>query len=393
MYRRPARELRRSPPRRRPPAPVAAGQPAPPVPATGRPGRRRLVAGLVGVAVVAAGGGIYAALAGGGSSPPPPAPVVEPATYEIVYQVDNLSSGHDQRSWEVLDVTSPLDVSDLTYPSDPRRGARPESGTVSTATALYDLSGGRLVLVSSRAPALGSGAEALGAELAPLVSWGLAAMLGRHQVVAGNDCNLVEMSEPPAGPISPLGAGGHDDICLAADGLELAETWTYHGRVVLRREAVEVRVGSPDPTIAGAPAPASASPAGGPVLVAVGPAGSGSFLPAPSPPPGFSARPAVSVLSYNPEQTGQLVDRATQWTFVAGGGLVTVEAGVGSRPWDDSGYPTRTIRLGRLGSATEALDSEGPQLQVQLSPSEWVVVAGTISLASLARYASSLAGP
>lgn len=350
---------------------------------------------MAALAVAAGAGiGIVAAFASSGSSPAPPLSAsVAPGTYEVVYLVDNLSGGTAQTTYEVLDVADPLDVSDLTYKEDPRRGAQAVSGTVTTATALYDLTGSKLVLVSGREPGLGSGAEALGAELPELVSWGLARDLRRTETRAGETCHLIRMSEPPAGPITPLSGSDHDDICVTSSGLELGETWTYSGRVVLERTAVEVRIGPADPSIGAGPPLPSGPQSASAALVTVGPVQSASFLPTPTPPAGLRAEPALSVQAFNPEQSGQLLYTANIWTFESAGSLVTVEAGQGGVPWDNTGEPTRPVGLGHLGSATEALDSDGPDLQVQFTGGDWVRVRGTVPLTALVAYASALAGP
>jgi hypothetical protein len=396
MYRRPARR----------PIPVPAG-PKRSKGAARAPGSRR-VAWVAGAVVVVAGA-VVAAVAlslSGGSTGVALGGVALAGRYQVVYQVttSNAPTSH----WEVLTVTDPFDVSDLTYTADPRSGARPSAGSVSTYDALYDLRGGRLELVTYRQPALGSGDQALVTELGDLTQWGLATRLPGRRTVAGVGCDELRVSEPPAGPLTPIGRSGHDDLCLTRSGVELAETWTLGGKVVLRRTAVEVTIGSADrriavgpapaPAPASAPAPAPAPGSGAPgaeVLVAVSRPAAATFLLPPPTPSGFEAMPSVHAITHDPTDLTRVADVSDVWAFRRGGALITVEAGTGQTPWNDSGVPTRNVLLKKLGPAVTVLRSDGPQVQVQMGGSRWVRVGGTVALAQLVSYASELvpAGP
>lgn len=312
--------------------------------------------------------------------------------YQVVYQVT--TSNAPTRRWEVLTVTDPFDVSDLTYTADPRSGARPAAGSVSTYDALYDLRGGRLQLVTYRQPALGSGDQALVAELGDLTQRGLATRLTGRRTVAGVGCDELRVSEPPAGPLTPIGRSGHDDLCLTRSGVELSETWTLGGKVVLRRAAVEVTIGSADRRIAVGPAPAPGAP-GAEALVAVSRPAAATFLLAPPTPSGFEAMPSVHAITHDPTDLTRVADVSDVWAFRRGGALITVEAGTGQTPWNDSGVPTRNVLLKQLGPAVTVLRSDGPQVQVQMGGGRWVRVGGTVALAQLVSYASELvpAGP
>lgn len=331
--------------------------------------------------------GLVAGLAVGLAGGPTPGPS-RPARFEVVYQVTNSASGQPQSSWEVLSVSGPFDVSDLTYGADPRTGDQPLSGTVTTFDGLYDLAAGRLTLTTDRPPALGSGDQALTPELADLVARRLAVRLGPTRRIAGQPCTVYRFGEPPAGPVTPATAAGHDDLCLAASGLELGETWTYGGRVVLQRTAAEVTMGAPDRRITVAPpaGPGSASTA----VVRIGPAQLPTFLVAPPAAAGFRALAPVGVVGYDPSDASRMVGRSTVWAFQRGGDVVTVTAGEGQTPWDDTGTPVGTLRLAGLGSARSALRSDGPQIQVQLPGARWVTVDGTVPLPVLAAYAGRL---
>ncbi|HET6874623.1 MAG TPA: hypothetical protein VFH70_07585 [Acidimicrobiales bacterium] len=381
MYRRPARSAARPVAKQRPDGPAS-------------PTRRRRwwpVAAVVVVVAVGAGVAWVSTRGGGGAGL---GASVLPGAYEIVYMVETGANGPPVQTWEVLDATGPLAASDLTYHQDPRSGAGPVSGTVSTPQGLYDLSNGRLSLVSEREPGLASGPQALGAELPDLVRWGLAVDLHRSEALGGRACRLVRLSEPPAGPITAVSGGDHDDLCIDPAGLTLSEAWTYKGRVVLTRRAEEVELGATDSSIRGAPAPGPAVGGGAArSVITLGPVAGPSFLPSPSAPSGFAASAPVEVTADNPEQPGVLLFKAHEWVFVSGGRVVTVSAGEGAAPWDDSTVTTRPVSLAGLGRATEVLRSDGPEIQVQLPGDRWVRVRGTVGLPELVGYASSLAGP
>lgn len=372
MYRRPARELHR----RR--APLARRTPSAPR------SRVPLVAGAA--ALVAVAVAVPLVVLGSARTPAPAAP---PARYEVVYQVDNTSTGAGQQKWEVLQAQGPLDVSDLTYDADPLSGATPVSGTVTDYDGLFDLSGGRLSLVSHREPALGSGAVSLGVDLSQLYQWGLAQNLGRQRSIAGQPCRMVRLSEPPAGPLTALSGPDHDDVCLTSTGIELSETWTYGGRVVLTRLARYFYQGATFPPITGAPAASGTADTASDVIGVSSPAGP-SFVADPAAPPGYTAGGSLSVTAENPQQTDQILYTASDWWFERGGALVTVEAGVGAPPWDDSGVVSRPEQLRGLGPAVAVLRSDGPQLQVTLAGGRWVAIGATLPLAQLVGYASTL---
>jgi hypothetical protein len=314
-----------------------------------------------------------------------------PASYQIVYKVTTSSGSSQQQTWEVLTQTDPFDVSDLTYSTDPRSGAQPQSGTVSSFDHLYDLAGGRLTLVSDRQPGPGSGAQGIGVERSELVRQGLARDAGRS-VVAGDSCDVIRFGEPPVGPIAPPNGSGEDDICIDGSGLEVHEAWTYHGRVVLERTALELRVGGLDTSLAGAPALSSARPSGAPAVLKVSEPPTGrSYLSAPPVPAGFSPNPAVSTVAFSPTDPTQVTDTSTIWSFSVGGAVLTVEAGQGQLPWAAGPAPVTAVQLKGLGQASLSLRSDGPEIRCQLDQDRWVRVRGTIPPAELSRYASELA--
>lgn len=311
-----------------------------------------------------------------------------PAAFQVVYQVVT-SVGTTARRWEVLTETSPFQVSDLTYESDPRTGAPPSTGTVSSFDHLYDLARGELTLVSDRQPGPGSGIDAIAVELRELRDRGLAQLVGRSSA-AGAPCQLARLGEPPVGPIGPPNGTGHDDICVDRSGIVLQETWTYRGVAVLQRHAVEVRDGPPDPAIEGAPSTSSAQPSRAPAILIVSPAQAPSYLAVPPRPDGFTADPAVATTAYDPTDPTHLTDTSTIWAFSVGGEVLTVEAGQGQLPWGTGDAQAEMHNLNALGPASSALRSDGPEIRFQLDQGRWVRVRGTVPPERLALYASEL---
>jgi hypothetical protein len=311
-----------------------------------------------------------------------------PAAFQVVYQVVP-SVGVAGRRWEVLTQTAPFQVSDLTYESDPRTGAPPSTGTVSSFDHLYDLARGGLTLVSDRQPGPGSGVDAIAVELRELRDRGLAQLVGRSSV-AGAPCQVARLGEPPVGPIGPPNGTGHDDICIDRSGIVLQEMWTYHGVAVLQRRAVEVRVGLPDPAIQGAPSASSAKPSRAPAILIVSPAQAPSYLAVPPRPVGFTVDPVVATAAYDPTDPTHVTDTSTIWAFSVGGAVLTVEAGQGQLPWRAGDAHAGLLNLNALGTASSALRSDGPEIRFQLDQGRWIRVRGTVPPQRLALYASEL---
>lgn len=312
-----------------------------------------------------------------------------PAAFQVVYKVVTSVGSTARQRWEVLTQTSPFQISDLTFESDPRTGATPSTGTVSSFDHLYDLARGDLTLVSDRQPGPGSGIDAIGVELRELRDRGLAELVGRSSAARAR-CQVVRLGEPPVGPIGPPNGTGHDDICIGQSGIVLQEMWTYHGVVVLQRGAVEIRVGPPDPAIQGAPSTSSAKPSRTPAILIVSPVQAPSYLAAPPTPDGFTADPPVAAAAYDPTDPTHVTDTSTIWAFSVGGAVLTVEAGQGQLPWRTGDTHAEMLNLNALAPASSALRSDGPEIRFQLDQDRWIRVRGTVPPERLALYASEL---
>ena len=351
--------------------------------------RRRRTAAVSALLIAGAAAAITVAAWPGSSWTFGPAP----GSYVVVYR--NVINGVTQ--WEVLAAQRPFAGSDLTYrtSTQPRADALPDAGTISTATAIYTQDAKGVRLVSGRQPGPASNDLWLAPELHEAVTRGVAVDLHRTQQVAGQRCALFRLADPASGPLHQLDMTvGHDDICLARNGLLLSEAWTYHGKVVERRTAMTLATGSwpagiPRPGPTGSAASASASAA-----VVTPEAAPTSFLASPASPTGF--RPAMSPVAFrlpdsaHPEQT---VAATVVWSFVDGADVITVEAGRergGVLPWSASESPTRPLTLNGLGAASTALRSDGPEVRVDVGDGRWVRVRGTVPLPALERYAATL---
>jgi len=251
-------------------------------------------------------------------------------------------------------------------------------------------------LVSGRQPGPPSGDQDLADELPSAVKLGLARDTGTSRSVAGRSCRVFGFAEPPSGPIRHLdNAVGHDDLCIDAEGLVLAETWTYHGRVVERRTATSVTVGAPWP--GEVPRPPSTSNAGaagpGAALVERTPRPR-SFLVAPPVPTGFhSAGEPVAFRLPDPQDPTRMVAATVVWAFVEGPRVITVEAGLESNrqlPWRAGDTVTEEVQLPTLGPASIALRSDGPEVRINAGGGRWVRVRGTVPPLTLESYAREL---
>jgi hypothetical protein len=353
-----------------------------------RIGRRRIVAASVLLAVAVAAG-ITALVWPGSSSAFGPAP----RSYVVLYR--NVINGVTQ--WEVLAVRRPLAGSDLTYRTStrPTADAVPDAGTISTATALYTATADGVRLVSGRQPGPVSNDLWLSIELREAIARGVALDQHESRQFAGMRCAVYRLADPPSGPLHRVDMSvGHDDLCLAHNGLVLSETWTYHGSVVEQRTAMTVSMGA---WPAGVPRPSSIGSAGpgSTAAATVTPdADPTSFLASPASPAGF--RRATSPVDFQlPDSSHptQIVASTVVWSFVRGGDIVTVEAGRergGVLPWSAADSPTRPVSLRGLGAASTALRSDGPEVRVDLGDGRWVRVRGTIPLSELVRYAETL---
>jgi len=319
-----------------------------------------------------------------------------PMSFVIVYQV----SRNGVHQWEAVSVQRPFSASDLVYTTlaEPRKGDRAMSGSISTTTDLYAVDSQAVRLVTGRQPGPPSGDEYVGAEVTELTRRGLVVDLGASATVAGRACETYRFSAPPSGPIAPATRDGdHDDLCLDADGLVLSEVWTYHGKVVLQRTAVNAT--SSMTTVAQGAAPAApptegAFPPGSYAATITPDAQVRSFIATPPPPAGFQpAGPAVDFRLPDRNARAHAGAVSVVWTFTDGPRVITVEAGSESRgglPWRDGDTVTEKVTLTGLGPASTAARSDGFEIRVDLGGGHWVRVRGTVGLDQLVTYGHRL---
>jgi hypothetical protein len=360
-------------------------------------GALRIAAGATLLAACGGDSTSGAATSSGAPAQGPQVPVgsAYPASYTIVYQVTQ----NGTQQWEVVSVQRPFAATDLTYATSaaPHAGDRPASGNMSTADALYvvDAKGARLV--SARQPGPPSGDQFVGAEVAELTRRGLAADLASSATIAGRACETYRFAGPLTGAIPALGAqSDHDDVCIDADGLELSETWTYKGRVVLQRVAVNVSSSAQPATDTSGPAPPSIAPTSpGPFAATVAPDSQpASFITSPPQPEGFQpSGPAVDFRFPDRQNPAQTAAASVVWTFVNGARVITVEAGReagGALPWKDGDTVAEGIVLNGLGPAMTAVRSDGFELRIDLGGGQWVRVHGTVPLDQLVAFGHRL---
>jgi hypothetical protein len=129
------------------------------------------------------------------------------------------------RQWEVLSVRRPFDGSDLTYRTStrPGPGARADAGTISTRTGLFTENASGVHPVSGRQPGPPSADLWVGVEMSEAISRGLAQDRHASRRIAGRECAVYRLADPPSGPLHPLNAAvGHDDLCVSREGLVLS---------------------------------------------------------------------------------------------------------------------------------------------------------------------------
>jgi hypothetical protein len=271
--------------------------------------------------------------------------------------------------------------------------------TVDHLFLVKDSSGTPLLqTVSGRQPGSPNADPSLTGELEQAVDRGLASVAGTR-VVAGTPCQDFAFLEPVAGVIKPLTGSDRDLICLDPRGLVLREEWTLDGRVVQRKEAVEVDVRPTADeldrafdTSGAIPPPGTAAPEAVPRSEVAG------FFPDPPAPVGFQLAAVSGFRLPAPQQLGSgpvaLLYASTVWAFSRGADAITVEAGSSTDdavPWADQDR-TRTVPL-PAGKATSVLRSDGPELRIDLGARRWLRVRGTGSLDDLVSYARQLRRP
>jgi hypothetical protein len=326
-------------------------------------------------------------------------PLSYPTSYVIVYRVTQNSVPH----WEVLSVQRPFTASDLTYTTTgaPRPGDHANAGNMSTAGGLYAVDAQTVRLVSGRQPGPPSGDQYAGEAITELTRRGLAGDLGQTATIAGRSCRLYRFAAPPSGAIAPLTStadgADHDDLCFDSEGLELSESWTFRGAVVLQRTAVEVHASVraiADTSLPAPPSIDSAVPAGPNAATVTPIAQPSTFIAAPPPPSGFT--PSGSALDFrfpDPHNPSQTAATSVVWGFVNGPRVITVEAGTergGGLPWTTGDTSTDSVTLHGLGPASTAVRSDGFEVRVDLGGGQWVRVRGTVALDTLIAYAHRL---
>ncbi|HET6811820.1 MAG TPA: hypothetical protein VFH50_12495 [Acidimicrobiales bacterium] len=358
---------------------------------------RRQRAVIAGVAAVMAGAGIGVPLARHLTRARLVAPDRVPS-YQVTYRVRNLAAGGGGIvSWERLTVRRPFVSADFDYASRPGPGVTARAGSLFTEDALYDVQQGALHPVSGRQPGPPGNDQDLATQLPELEDRGLVRPQDRSLTVAGRSCRVYRFSGPPSGPVAPFTGADHDDVCLDADGIELGEDWTYHGRLVETRRAVAVQVGPvPDPVPASTlRAAGRVRPGAGAPLAEPDPTAS-TFLPAPPLPAGFRPAGVERFAEPDPQSPQVILATSVVWAFTNGADVVSVEAGQsapGQPPWDGEATRTRTVTLTRLGPAATAIRSDGAEVRVDLGAGRWIRVRGTVPVSGLVAYADTLSAP
>jgi hypothetical protein len=300
--------------------------------------------------------------------------------FRVLYRVvrGTAASARDV-SWEVLSVKRPFLASDLTFGSRPNLHSlgEPVSGTLTDIDHLYAVDGAHVRTIAGRQPGLPTGDQALLDVTTLATRHNLARVMGTARVI-GRACTIVRFLEPPVGGLDPLRDDkGHDDLCIARDGIVLRETWTLKGRVVQSRVAVEITKAPDDAfdTTNAEPLP------GGVAAPRVEPL---RDVPGPPAPAGYTLATAVDFFFPRADDATQLAYASKVWAYAKGADEITVEQGAGQvRPW--SAAQETPLRLGSR-QAAYVVRSDGIEIHWTTAQT-WVRVRGATSLAALVPYA------
>ncbi|MEA3020239.1 MAG: hypothetical protein QOI47_1763 [Actinomycetota bacterium] len=309
------------------------------------------------------------------------------ASFRIVYRIEQPQA---PARWSEIVAKRPFFVRAASYDHSPKAGEQPTTGTLTTVDGLFQIRPEGLQEISGRQPSPGTGDQWLVPQLADAVARNLARPVATATIL-GRACTVYRFKEPPVGPIAELAGSDHDDLCLSADGLLLREVWTFKGRVVLRRTAERVTLAPLQVDAVFDTNSAAAPPDQGPIAAAA-PSGS-SYLPDPHAPPGFSLVKRDAFALLQPGDVGPVaLYSSTVWAFTRGVDLITVEAGDSGAsakvPWSTSD-PSRPERL-PVGASQTVVRNDGAEVRVDLGHHHWLRVRGTVSLATLLRYARTL---
>ena len=284
-------------------------------------------------------------------------------------------------TWELVTVRRPFLASDLTFKQNPDLDALavPQNGTITDVDHLYSQTGAELRRVAGRQPGIGGADQAL-LDVADEAAARKLARIKGSETVAGRKCRVLQFVEPPVGALSALqDKANHDDICVTSGGVILRELWTLKGRVVVTRQAVEIRYDAPDAAFD----VSTAEDAGAGLAVPrVAPMDEG--LTPPPTPRGYAVATAVDFFLPRADAPSQLAYASKVWAFTKGADLITVELGAGQViPWDRA--DDKPLRLGTLG-VSSLVRSDGIEIHWANSD-HWIRVRGPMSQARLLPYA------
>lgn len=325
-----------------------------------------------------------------------PTPRRRPLAYRILYRVEDHTAGGFRISWEERTVERPFAGSTVATDERPpsRAGAR---GNVTTRDRVYALGEDGLREVSARVPGVSGSDHAIAEVVDEAVQRRLARRMEEGRSVLGRSCRVYRTAEPPTGPLQPLRADDHADVCIDVDGLLLWEEWVLDRSVVRVREAVEVDVRPARAKLDGALSTRDAM-ALEPGLTAVRLAGPGAalpaFLPTPPTPRGFGLAGVVGIIVplalANPDAPAEAVLYTSKaWVFARGPDVISIEAGSGGLGWSTRDA-SAAVHLAGLGPARSVIGVDGAELRVDLGTGRWVRIRGTMSASRLAAYAAGL---
>lgn len=177
---------------------------------------------------------------------PTPVPSSDVGSYRIVYAMrDTAQQDKLVRSTEIVEVERPYSARIETREGPPP-GGELLSGSVTNRDFFWNLQKGGEAQFGMRRPPGTAHRDTSFVVLREAAAAGLADER-RSERVLRRRCTVFAFKEPRPQPLAPPTQDDSVEACVTPDGIVLREAWRLKGRVVLRRQAVELDVNTQIP--------------------------------------------------------------------------------------------------------------------------------------------------
>ncbi len=317
-----------------------------------------------------------------------------PATYRIMYRVENFAGGKRVVSTEELWVRRPFESRQETR-AGPPKGRVTQSQAISRF-GLFGTSGANSDPIVVRvAPSVASSDFRFDGVLGALVEERRLVPRERRRVL-GRECEIYRTGEPVGTNRFPRASDSDwADHCIDHHGLLLEEVWSSGGRVLRRRLAVDVDENLALPAKLFKTNPlALPVDLGGNALSKLNESRSTTRWRLASVPRDFDYRGSYTFRTGTPVQPGRSVGATRESivdVYANSKQLLVVEQGEASDPGAFArGRRTRRVRVGRLGDAIEVLEVSGTTIWARPPGTGFVRVFGTLAPLQIRRIAAML---